>query len=96
MQSKEDIALIKFISLWPRSKELAAKNHEPQRVCYYLIELSSLFHSLWNKGKDDEGRKFIIENNKKLTNSRLCLVKAVALTIRKGLKILSIKPVFEM
>ena len=96
LQSKEEIELIKFISLWPRSKELAAKNHEPHRVCYYLIELSSLFHSLWNKGKDDEGRKFIIENNKKLTNSRLCLVKAVALTIRKGLKILSIKPVFEM
>ena len=96
LHSKEEIALIKFISLWPRSKELAAKNHEPHRVCYYLIELSSLFHSLWNKGKDDEGRKFIIENNKKLTNSRLCLVKAVALTIRKGLKILSIKPVFEM
>jgi arginyl-tRNA synthetase len=96
LHSKEEIALIKFISLWPRSKEYAAKNHEPHRVCYYLIELSSLFHSLWNKGKDDEGRKFIIENNKKLTNSRLCLVKAVALTIRKGLKILSIKPVFEM
>ena len=96
LQSKEEIELIKFISLWPRSKELAAKNHEPHRICFYLIELSSLFHSLWNKGKDDEGRKFIIENNKKLTNSRLCLVKAVALTIRKGLKILSIKPVFEM
>ena len=96
LQSKEEIELIKFISLWPRSKELAAKNHEPHRICYYLIELSSLFHSLWNKGKDDEGRKFIIENDKTLTNSRLCLVKAVALTLRKGLNILSVKPVFEM
>ena len=96
LQSKEEIELIKFISLWPRSKELAAKNHEPHRICFYLIELSSLFHSLWNKGKDDEGRKFIIENDKTLTNSRLCLVKAVALTLRKGLNILSVKPVFEM
>ena len=96
LTSKEEIELIKFISLWPRSLELAAKNHEPHRLCYYLIELSSLFHSLWNKGKDDQSFKFIIDNNKKLTNSRLCLVKAVAMTIRKGLKILSIEPVLEM
>ena len=96
LTTKEEIELIKFISLWPRSLELAAKNHEPHRLCYYLIELSSLFHSLWNKGKDDQSFKFIIDNNKKLTNSRLCLVKAVAMTIRKGLKILSIEPVFEM
>lgn len=96
LTTKEEIELIKFISLWPRSLELAAKNHEPHRLCYYLIELSSLFHSLWNKGKDDQSFKFIIDNNKKLTNSRLCLVKAVAMTIRKGLKILSIEPVLEM
>ena len=96
LTTKEEIELIKFISLWPRSLELAAKNHEPHRLCYYLIELSSLFHSLWNKGKDDHSFKFIIDNNKKLTNSRLCLVKAVAMTIRKGLKILSIEPVLEM
>ncbi|MDA9165706.1 arginine--tRNA ligase, partial [Alphaproteobacteria bacterium] len=81
LNTKEEIELIKFISLWPRSMELAAKNHEPHRICYYLIELSSLFHSLWNRGKDDKSSKFIIENDKKLTNSRLCLVKAVALTI---------------
>jgi len=96
LNTKEEIELIKFISLWPRSLELAAKNHEPHRICYYLIELSSLFHSLWNRGKDDKNSKFIMENDKKLTNSRLCLVKAVAITIRKGLKILSINPVFEM
>ena len=47
-----EIELIKFIALWPRTLELAAKNHEPHRICYYLIELSSIFHSLWNKGKD--------------------------------------------
>ncbi len=60
LNTKEEIELIKFISLWPRSMELAAKNHEPHRICYYLIELSSLFHSLWNRGKDDKSSKFII------------------------------------
>ena len=96
LNNNDEIQLIKFISLWPRVLELSAKNHEPHRICYYLIELSSIFHSLWNKGKENKNLKFVIENENKLTSARLCLVKAVASTIRKGLKILSIEPVFEM
>ena len=95
LKDVNEIELIKYIALWPRTLELAAKNHEPHRICYYLIELSSIFHSLWNKGKDYD-IKFIVEDNLELTNSRLSLVKAVALTIRKGLSILKIDPIFEM
>ena len=50
---------------------------------------------MWNKGKDND-IKFIVEDDSELTNARLSLVKAVASTIRKGLSILKIKPVFEM
>ena len=96
LSGNDETELIKFISQWPRTLELAAKNHEPHRICYYLIELSSMFHTLWNKGKDNFNFKFIVENDVKLTNARLSLVKAVALTIRKGLSILKIKPIFEM
>ena len=95
LKDENEIEIIKFIALWPRILEFAAKNHEPHRICYYLIELSSIFHSLWNKGKDND-IKFIVEDNSELTNARLSLVKAVALTIRKGLSILKIEPVFEM
>ena len=96
LSGNDETELIKFISQWPRTLELAAKNHEPHRICYYLIELSSMFHALWNKGKDNFNVKFIVENDVKLTNARLSLVKAVAITIRKGLSILKIKPIFEM
>ena len=96
LTNDNEVELIKFITLWPRVLELAARNHEPHRICYYLIELSSIFHSLWNKGKDNYNFKFVLEGNADLTNSRLSLVKAVALTLRKGLRILSIEPVFEM
>ena len=95
LKDVHEIELIKFIALWPRTLELAAKNHEPHRICYYLIELSSIFHSLWNKGKDNN-IKFIVEDDLELTNARLSLVKAVALTIRKGLSILKIEPILEM
>ena len=96
LTNENEIALIKFITLWPRVLELAARNHEPHRICYYLIELASNFHSLWSKGKDDNNIKFVLEGNHVLTNSRLSLVKAVALTLRKGLTLLSIEPIFEM
>ncbi|MDC1023005.1 arginine--tRNA ligase [Alphaproteobacteria bacterium] len=96
LTNDNEIELIKFITLWPRILEIAAKSHEPHRICYYLIELSSIFHSLWNKGKDNDNFKFVVKGDAILTNSRLSLVKAVALTLRKGLGILSIEPVFEM
>ena len=96
LSGNDETELIKFISQWPRTLELAAKNHEPHRICYYIIELSSMFHTLCKKGKDNFNGKFIVENDVKLTNARLSLVKAVALTIRKGLSILKIKPIFEM
>jgi arginyl-tRNA synthetase len=96
LTNENEIALIKFITLWPRVLELAARNHEPHRICYYLIELASNFHSLWSKGKEDNNIKFVLEGDHVLTNSRLSLVKAVALTLRKGLTLLSIEPIFEM
>ena len=96
LKAEEELNLIKFISLWPRILELAAKHHEPHRICFYLIELASNFHSLWNKGSDKPELKFIVDDNIDLTNARLCLVKAVALTISKGLNILKIEPINEM
>ena len=96
LKVEEELNLIKFISLWPRILELAAKHHEPHRICFYLIELASNFHSLWNKGSDKPELKFIVDDNIDLTNARLCLVKAVALTISKGLNILKIEPINEM
>ena len=96
LKAEEELNLIKFISLWPRILELAAKHHEPHRICFYLIELASNFHGLWNKGSDKPELKFIVEDNLDLTNARLSLVKAVALTISKGLNILKIEPINEM
>ena len=59
LRDNNELSLIKLISQWPRVVELSAKHMEPHRICYYLIELASEFHSLWNKGKVDENLKFI-------------------------------------
>ncbi len=43
-----ELALARKIAEWPRLLELAAKHNEPHRVAFYLYELASEFHSLWN------------------------------------------------
>ena len=96
LRDNNELSLIKLISQWPRVVELSAKHMEPHRVCFYLIDLASEFHSLWNKGKIDESLKFIHVDNIPLTNSKLALIQSVMLTLKSGLNILSISPMEEM
>ncbi len=92
LKNPHEINLIKLISQWPRVLETSAKYMEPHRICFYLIELASEFHSLWNKGKEDNSLKFINIGEIDLTNARMALIKSVSTTLESGLNILSIKP----
>src|SRR3984893_4551315 len=48
-----ELALIREIAGWPRVVESAAEAHEPHSIAFYLQEVAALFHTLWNKGKDE-------------------------------------------
>ena len=75
--SPEDIDIYKKISEWPKCIEISSKKLEPHRVPTYLYELSSLFHSYWNMGKDDKSKRFISED-KKISDEKLVLLKSVS------------------
>ena len=47
-----EMDVLRRIAQVPRLLEAAAEAHEPHRVAFYLYDLASAFHSLWNKGKD--------------------------------------------
>jgi arginyl-tRNA synthetase len=81
---------------WPRQVETAAEAHEPHRIAFYLYELASAFHTLWNKGKEDPALRFIVAENRDLTAARLGLIRGVATVIASGLAIMGVKPVEEM
>ena len=51
--SESEIKILRKISEWPKCIETAANKLEPHRIPVYLYDLSSLFHSYWNMGKDD-------------------------------------------
>ena len=96
LEDPSEIDLIKAMASWPRVVEAAALAHEPHRIAFYLYDLASEFHSLWNKGNDDPGLRFVIEGNQALTLARLSLVRALALVIAEGLELLGVEPLKEM
>ena len=94
--STSEIELIKTISLFPKIISSAALYAEPHKLTYYLIELASNFHSLWNQGKDDEYYKFLLSSNPELSKARLALISATAKIIRKGLNLIGVEPLDKM
>ena len=91
-----ELDLIKVMAAWPRMVENAAEAHEPHRIAYYLNELATLFHALWNKGNDDARLRFIITGEPALTIARLALVQGVATVIASGLQVIGVSPVEEL
>jgi len=96
LTDEAELALIKILAQYPRYVELAASHREPHRIAYYLYEVASHFHSLWNKGKEHAKLRFIDEKNKTATFARLGLLYATALIIRQGLAIFKIDALEEM
>ena len=91
-----ELALLKQLASWPKLVESAALAHEPHRIAFYLVDLASHFHSLWNAGREDPSLRFIIDGDQAVTDARLMLVKATSLVIRTGLNMLSITALEEM
>ena len=91
-----EFALVAKLADWPRMVEIAAQAHEPHRVAFYLYDLASEFHALWNKGNAQAELRFIQEDDVDTTRGKLALIRAVAIVISNGLGILGVKPVEKM
>jgi arginyl-tRNA synthetase len=91
-----EIALIRRLSEYPRLVESAALAHEPHRISFYLHDLASEFHALWNKGKESPHLRFILPDEAQTSLARLALLRAIRYVLANGLRILGVKPVDEM
>jgi arginyl-tRNA synthetase len=96
LEDEAEFAVAKKIAEWPRLVEIAARNHEPHRIAFYLYELASEFHTLWNRGNDKPALRFVQEGDPKATASKIALPRAVGVVISTGLGILGVTPVEEM
>ncbi|MDZ7906023.1 MAG: arginine--tRNA ligase [Cypionkella sp.] len=91
-----EIDLMQKIAEFPRMIEIAARSNEPHRVAFYLFELASEFHGLWNKGNDDQALRFVQAGNTATGAAKVALVRATGVAISAGLGILGVTPVEEM
>jgi arginyl-tRNA synthetase len=91
-----ELGLMRKIALYPRVIEGAAMAHEPHRIAFYLYELASEFHALWNKGNDSPHLRFIIQNDPTMTVARLALVEGVVTVLASGLRLLGVDAPEEM
>lgn len=89
-------ALARIIAQYPRIIEAAAAAHEPHRVAFYLHELSSAFHSHWNRGKDYPQLRFVNANERELTSARVALVVSLIIVLGSGLSLLGVSAPDEM
>jgi arginyl-tRNA synthetase len=91
-----ELQLIRRIGEYPRVVEAAAAAHEPHRIAFYLYDLASDFHSLWNKGKESPQLRFILSSDMQTSLARLALLRVIRYVLANGLGILGVKPVEEM
>ncbi len=91
-----ELALMRQIALYPRVLAAAATAHEPHRIAFYLFDLASEFHALWTLGNASPHLRFIIQNDRQLTEARLVLVQGVATVLASGLALLGVKAPNEM
>ena len=95
LMHEAELALVGKIAEWPRLLETAARTHEPHRIAFYLYDLASDFHALWNRGNDAPELRFL-QDNAAATAPRLALIRACQLVIGAGLGILGVTPMNEM
>jgi len=91
-----ELSLVQRSAQFPRIVEAAAAAREPHRIAFYLYDLAAELHSLWNLGKDDPARRFLIADNAALTCARLFLAQAIGQIIRNGFAIMGVEAVQEM
>jgi arginyl-tRNA synthetase len=87
--SNDEIQILKKIAEWPKCIDISCNRLEPHRVAVYLYDLSSLFHSYWNLGKDNPDKRFINEQ-KKIDNDKLIFIKVISNVIKSGMNIIGV------
>ena len=96
LSHEAELNVARKLAEWPRLIEIAARTNEPHRVAFYLYELASDFHSLWNRGNDEPALRFVQEGDSATSQAKIALARAVAVVISAGLGILGVEAVDEM
>lgn len=91
-----ELELARKVAEWPRTVEIAARAHEPHRIAFFLYDIASELHSLWNRGNDEPALRFLQEGDPAAMAAKIALARSVGVVISAGLGILGVTPAKEM
>ncbi len=89
--SNHEWDIILKILCFPYVLHQASINREPHRITIYLENLSTAFHSFWNKGKEDEFFRFLDDKNLIKTKLRIIWLKSFKITLKNCFEIIGIE-----
>lgn len=96
LDDEAQLNVARKLAEWPRLVEIAGRTNEPHRVAFYLYDLASELHSLWNRGNDLPALRFLDEQDAAASQAKIALARAVTVVISSGLGILGVTPAEEM
>ena len=82
--TEEERTLIKLLEVFPAKVKSAGDAYEPAFICSHLTDLCSDFNRFYQKQR-------IITDNRRSTQARMFLIKAIQVTVKSGLSLLGIK-----
>ena len=95
MIDEAELIVARKLAEWPRQVEIAARTNEPHRIAFFLYDLASDLHSLWNRGNDQAELRFL-QDDPATSQAKIALARAVSVVISAGLGILGVTPMDEM
>ncbi|MEO9337060.1 arginine--tRNA ligase [Mesorhizobium sp. SB112] len=96
LSDEAELGMIRKLAEYPRLVESAAQSMEPHKLAFYLFDVASSFHALWNRGSDNPDLRFVKVNDPVLTHARLGLVQAVSDVLSSGLALIGAEAPKEM
>jgi len=89
--TKDEIEIILKLLSYPFILSQSSMSREPHRLTNYIEDISSSFHSLWNKGKENESLRFIDEKNIIKTQSKLLWLQSIRIVFKNIFNIIGIE-----
>ncbi len=83
LSSEEEMSIMKKILYFEDVLKDCAKEFEPHRMVYYLLDISRIFHYFYEKHK-------VLVEDERIRKARIFIARAVAKIIKRGLSILGV------
>ena len=89
--SKYEKEIILKLLSWPYLLDQASQLKQPNKITNYIEDLSSNFHSFWNRGKNEYNLRMLDEENEIKTITKLLWIESFRIVLKKAFTIIGIE-----